>query len=403
MRVAIAHDGFVPRYRVPLYERLASDGAADYVVFHGSPPDGAGSIAAAPPFAFPNVEVRNRQIRVGPKRLVHQHLVGTILTGGYDAVVLGDFARFTSSLALQPLLRLRRTPVILWGQVTDKDEDLGSVMRVLTRANHRLKLARARRADAYLAYTAGGAMRLAERGMRLDRVFVVRNTLDMDAQRRLRDELAGIADAGLRARLGLRPDSVVLLYVGRVYRAKRVPELLEAVEVIRRTGLLAEAVEVVIAGDGPQLPEVRTRAAGMEDVHVLGEVADQRAIARLMRVSAAVVIPGAVGAGDQPCVRARRAGHHAAGRAHCTDRRSSISRTGRTAGSWTESSMPSPVGSRRSSDRPAGERSWPPAPCAAAAHSVSMRWSTRSTRQSPPSRAASPEGENGDATVVPLR
>ena len=68
-------------------------------------------------------------------------------------------------------------------------------------------------------------MRLAERGMRLDRVFVVRNTLDMDAQRRLRDELAGIADAGLRARLGLRADSVVLLYVGRVYRAKRVPEL----------------------------------------------------------------------------------------------------------------------------------------------------------------------------------
>jgi glycosyltransferase involved in cell wall biosynthesis len=295
VRVAIAHDGFVPRYRVPLYERLASDGAADYVVFHGSPPDGAGSIAAAPPFAFPNVEVRNRQIRVGPKRLVHQHLVGAILTGGYDAVVLGDFARFTSSLALQPLLRLRRTPVILWGQVTDKDEDLGSVMRVLTHANHRLKLARARRADAYLAYTAGGAMRLAERGMRLDRVFVVRNTLDMDAQRRLRDELAGIADAGLRARLGLRADSVVLLYVGRVYRAKRVPELLEAVEVIRRTGLLAEALEVVIAGDGPQLPEVRTRAAGMEDVHVLGEVADQRAIARLMRVSGAVVIPGAVG------------------------------------------------------------------------------------------------------------
>ena len=215
--------------------------------------------------------------------------------------------------------------MILWGQVTDKDEDLGSVMRVLSRANHRLKLARARRADAYLAYTAGGAMRLAERGMRLDRVFVVRNTLDMDAQRRLRDELAGIADAGLRARLGLRADSVVLLYVGRVYRAKRVPEPLEAVEVIRRTGLLAEALEVVIAGDGPQLPELRMRAADMEDVHVLGEVADQRAIARLMRVSAAVVIPGAVGLainhGSRTACRSSR------GRAHCTDRRSSTSRT----------------------------------------------------------------------------
>jgi glycosyltransferase involved in cell wall biosynthesis len=295
MRVAIAHDGFVPRYRVPLYERLASDGAAEYVVFHGAPPDGAGSIAAAPPFAFPSVEVHNRQIRVGPKRLVHQHLVRAILTGGFDAVVLGDFARFTSSLALQPLLRLRRTPVILWGQVTDKDEDLGAAMRALTRANHRLKLARARTADAYLAYTAGGARRLAESGMCLDRVFVVRNTLDMEAQRRLRDELTGVAEGDLRSRLGLRPDSVVLLYVGRVYRAKRVPELLEAVQVIRRSRLLAAPLEVVVIGDGPQLPEVRTRAAGMEGVHVLGEVSDQRAIARVMRVSAAVVIPGAVG------------------------------------------------------------------------------------------------------------
>jgi glycosyltransferase involved in cell wall biosynthesis len=295
MRVAIAHDGFVPRYRVPLYERLASDGAAEYVVFHGAPPDAAGSIAAAPPFAFPNVEVRNREIRIGPKRLVHQHLVAAILTGGFDAVVLGDFARFTSSLALQPLLRLAHTPVILWGQVTDKDEDLGAAMRALTRANHHLKLVRARTADAYLAYTAGGARRLVDGGLLADRVFVVRNTLDMDAQQRLRDELASVAEADLRAELGLRQDSVVLLYVGRVYRAKRVPELLEAVGIIRRAGLLAAPLEVAVVGGGPQLPEVRATAAGMDGVHVLGEVSDQRAIARWMRVSGAVVIPGAVG------------------------------------------------------------------------------------------------------------
>lgn len=295
MRVAIVHDGFVPTYRVGLYERLARDGAAEYVVFHGSPPASAGSIAAAPPFAFPNVEVRQCELRIAGTRLVYQRLVRELLTGGYDAVILGAYARFVSTVIAQPLLKASGRPVILWGQATDKERDVGPGMRALHRATARAKLAIARTADGYLAYTAGGARRLVYGGLSADRVFVVRNTLDVDAQRRWHAAVAGVDEDRLRAELGLRPDSAVLVYLGRVYREKRVTDLVDAVRSIRADGICAVPLEVVVIGDGPELPAVRARAAGVEGVRLLGEVRDQAEIARWLRVAAAVVIPGAVG------------------------------------------------------------------------------------------------------------
>lgn len=295
MRVAIVHDGFVPTYRVGLYERLARDGAAEYVVFHGAPPPDTGSIAAAPPFAFPNVEVAQRELRIAGTRLVYQHLVRELLTGAYDAVILGAYARFLSTVVAQPLLKASGRRVLLWGQATDKERDVGPAIRALHRATAGAKLAMARTADGYLAYTAGGARRLVDGGLAADRVFVVRNTLDVDAQRRWHAAVAGVDADRLRAELGLRGDSVVLVYLGRVYREKRVTELVDAVRLIRAAGMCAAPLEVAVIGDGPELPAVRARAAGVEDVHLLGEVRDQAEIARWLRVAAAVVIPGAVG------------------------------------------------------------------------------------------------------------
>jgi glycosyltransferase involved in cell wall biosynthesis len=86
----------------------------------------------------------------------------------------------------------------------------------------------------------------------------------------------------------------VLLYVGRIYREKRVEELLElGRQLAARSDL--PPVEIAVLGEGPELARMRELAADMPGVHFAGGVYDDAEVARWLRVASAVTIPGAVG------------------------------------------------------------------------------------------------------------
>lgn len=288
-RVAVIHHGFIPIYRLGFYEGLARMDTREYVVFHGQAPENTGHLTVGGDLPFPNRRVDNHERRLAGRSLVYQPLVREILTGGYAAVVMAGQLRFLSNLALVPLMKAARRPVIFWGHGRyDQHEDAEGAADVLLRVNARLRALQARLADVYLAYTPGGADRLAAAGVPRDRLLVVPNTIDTDEQSALYERLRDADESALRAELGLRPDSRVLVYLGRLYREKRVGELLQAV---RRL----PDVELVVIGDGPEMPSIRAAAAGMPDVRLLGAIEDQALIARYMRVALALVIPGGVG------------------------------------------------------------------------------------------------------------
>jgi glycosyltransferase involved in cell wall biosynthesis len=292
--VAILKDAFIPEYRLALYERLGAIDEVEYTVFHGDPPRGSGHRGAAGPFAFPEVRLESRELRAGGKSLVYQPALRRIAGPGFDAAVIGAELKLLANSALFPLLKLRRRPVLLWGQGIEKDEDRGAAMRMLYRGGGLLRGLAARHADGYLAYTAGGRQRLIEQGADPERVFALRNTLDMEAEIQRHADLAGEDEATLRRGFGLEPDSVVLLFVGRVYREKRAVELVRLLRRLReRSG--AVRVEGLVVGDGPDLPRVLAAAQGLECVRFLGEVRDPDLLARCMRVASALVIPGAAG------------------------------------------------------------------------------------------------------------
>jgi glycosyltransferase involved in cell wall biosynthesis len=117
----------------------------------------------------------------------------------------------------------------------------------------------------------------------------------MEEQIALHRELVAVDAAKVRAELGLRQDSVVLLYVGRLYKEKRVGELLDAARAIEDDLAVEPPVEVVILGDGPELERLKTHAAGLGNVHFVGKVEDQLRVAHYMRVATAVVMPGKAG------------------------------------------------------------------------------------------------------------
>lgn len=294
-RIAVLKDGFVPEYRAELFARLGEMEEVEYVIFHGSAPGGTGHRAARGPFAFPARDVANRELRLGSRTLVYQPVVREVAGPGFDGAVLGAELKMLTHVALFPLLRLRGKPVLLWGQGDEKSEDRGRAMAVLGRVGGALKRTAALNADGYIAYTDGGRDRLVEAGADPARVFVVRNTLDVEAEIELHARLSREPAAGLRDELGLRQDSVVLLFIGRVYPEKKLAELIATLRALQQRQLTSRPVEGVVIGDGPDLARVREEAAGIDGVHFVGEIRDRERVGRYLRVASAIAMPGKVG------------------------------------------------------------------------------------------------------------
>lgn len=292
-RIAIVKDSFIAAYRVRLFELLADSGRHEYVVFHGAPAAHTSHRPATPPFGFPEVEVPTRQLPIANGALIWQPIVKPILDEGFDAAVLGAEISLLANYVLFVRLKRRGIPVLLWGQAREKDESHGVVRDAVKSAGDFVKRAFAKRADGYLVYGQAGREALIELGLQPDRIFVLGNTLDVGSEARLRDEIAALDEGALREELGLRPDSAVLLFVGRLYAEKRAEELIAAATRLRSR--MSTPLEVVVIGDGSAMPRVVSAAEGVPGIHLVGEIRDSRRIAEYMRVATALAIPGKVG------------------------------------------------------------------------------------------------------------
>jgi glycosyltransferase involved in cell wall biosynthesis len=294
IKIAILHQGFIPHYRVRFYELLNQVSAMEYVVFHGEPASGSGWIAAKGPFNFPNRWAENRELHLGGWTALYQPVIREITGGGYDVVVLGHEVKFLSNILLALLCKARGIPVLYWGfgyhvrigfGFTSESKGWASWLAA------QVKNGLTRLADGYLAYTKSGAERLAAVGFPPDRTFVVQNTIDISEQCRIYDSLKGADPRDLRQAVGLRPDSVVLIYIGRLLEAKHVDVLIEAVKRINRQRDSKVAVEAVIIGSGPIMDALKQQAGDNPAIRFLGQI-DDDLVGRYMKVAAAVVIPG---------------------------------------------------------------------------------------------------------------
>jgi glycosyltransferase involved in cell wall biosynthesis len=295
-RVAILHQGCIPTYRRRFYELLAESKDCEYVVFHGEPEPGTGLTAAKPPFSFPNRWVKNRFSRVLGRSIVYQPVVLRILFGKFDALVLGHEMKFVANILLLLLFRMLGKPVVFWGFGHTIDPFIGErgvLGRWVGGLVDRIKSGLIRMATGYMAYTEIGAEYVRKVGMPRDRVSVLWNTIDVSDEIAAHAELQAVNRDALRRELGVDPGAVVLTFVGRLFTPKRPAVLPDLVEAIRAEHHLP--VEVLVVGDGPERAQLNARFAGKDWCHLLGPVYDRMAIARIFRISDALVIPGLVG------------------------------------------------------------------------------------------------------------
>jgi glycosyltransferase involved in cell wall biosynthesis len=297
-KVAILNHGYLPHYRVRFYELLAECDSFDYVVFHGAPPSWVGMPELKGPFAFPQRRVENHEFCLGPLTLVYQPVVREILFGGYDAIVITTESKFISNMLLLLLCKLRGIAVLYWGfgyhppRGSRESNVPNKPLLVVTTA---IKKLFTRLSDGFIAYTKSGAELLIRSGYPSERTFFVQNTIDMTEQMRLYDAERETDPQAIRREFGLRPDSVVFTFIGRLVPIKRVDQLIEAVRLINGQQLSGRPVEAVIIGDGMCMDELKAQAADVAGVHFLGALPPNDQVARCLKVSAGAVVAGMVG------------------------------------------------------------------------------------------------------------
>jgi len=297
-KVAILNHGYLPHYRVRFYELLAERGGFDYVVFHGAPPSWVGTEELKGPFAFSQRRIDNHEFRVGPLTLIYQPVVWEILAGGYDAIVITSESKFVSNLLLALLCKLRGIAVLQWGfgyHPPRGARESDAPNRALLAITNFIKKGFTKLADGFIAYTKSGAEQLIEWGYPRERTFFVQNTINMSEQVRLYDAEQATDPLEIRREFGLRPDSVVFTFIGRLVQIKRVDQLIETVRRINSDKLSERFVEAVIIGSGLCEAALKEQAADVPGIHFLGALPPNDEVARCLKVSAAAVVTGMIG------------------------------------------------------------------------------------------------------------
>ncbi len=283
----------MPIYRKPLFERLGRVADIEYVVACGEPPKGTEYIVAPRPYGFETLEIVNREVSIGGKPLIWQNLVLPFWRE-FDAAILGDEVKYLSHAAIAVAAKLRRRPVIFWGfgiqQELNVNAATGAIGRFAAGCGARFRAGLMRLGDGYLAYTEAGVAPAMASGFPRERVVVVHNTIDIEEQRRLAASIASESESDCRNRFGLPAEGPVLLYFGRFLAVKRV-ELL--IDYARRCKAQGRNVAVLISGSGAEKENLAARAQGLDNV--VFRWLDDADLARAMRITAAIVIPGFVG------------------------------------------------------------------------------------------------------------
>ena len=278
----------LPSYRYPVLERLNRRLGGNLVACAGEPPAGSSlSILTGPArHGFERAQMRNIWIR--GETLHAQPFRHVFRTYGRPSVVMAEES--PRSITLPLLLRYARrmgAARVLWGHFS-------SNLRTPSRWSlaDRYRIALARSVDACVCYTEQIAD-IVRPHVEKQRIFAAPNTLDTDVLFTLHDALSAEGRTPVRRRLGLPHDASVLLFLGRLIRAKGTGPLLDAFCALRRRRKAC----LVVIGSGPEEAPMRVRVVRerIAGVHFLGAMPDWAHSAPYLYSADVLLNPGYLG------------------------------------------------------------------------------------------------------------
>lgn len=270
-RVAIVQET-VPHYRVPFFADLRKALAAQGVtlaLLYGRPTDDleAEELRLALPWARP-VDLHV----VGAKGVsaIYQPVVR--LTAGADLVIVEQANRMVANYALLARQAAGGPGVAFWGHGANLQAGDGSLAKIA----EQWKRTYSNRPHWWFAYTDGSAERVEALGYDRDRITVVQNAVD-----------TGWAE-GVAA-VEREPHRCV--YVGRLYKEKRLDFLVEAAEEVAKR---IPDFQLVVLGDGPERAHLNELARTRPWLTIRGTVVGRAKAVELAKASLHLM-PGLVG------------------------------------------------------------------------------------------------------------
>lgn len=258
----------IAHYRVGLFSRVAGLSEHDVVLFSEAPSMESAIIDGSHQV---ELEVRHsRTLRIGPIWFVPRS-IREALIGDWDAIVLSWNVRQIELLVVLLIARLRGIRTLLWGHGVGKSRRRS--VRLLRRLQARL-------ASAVLVYSSRGrddvlAIEPAAA------VTVVENTTGREPPSA--DDL-------------LAQPAYHVGYVGRLYPEKHLDRLLEALAIVRESGLPLRAT---LLGDGPSRSTLESLAHTLGDgvVQFLPPTGDWDVVKSFLKQVDLVIFPEIAGLG----------------------------------------------------------------------------------------------------------
>lgn len=277
----------LPHYRVPFFEQLREQLAADgielgLVVGQPTKAGEAKRDQASLPWA---IEVNNRYVRAGRGR----HLVwqpAWRMSRHADLVIVEQASRLLINYLLLATRRFGGPEIAFWGHGENLDRASAS------RFGEFVKRSLARRANWWFCYTKGTARLVQSMGVDERRVTVVQNATDTASLQLLRAAVTDEQTVSIRELYGMHggPAAVAL---GSIYPNKRPQFLVAAGDQMHR---LDSRFQLLVIGDGPDRAVIETAAITRPWLHCAGartgaDLAQHASVGQIM------LNPGLIGLG----------------------------------------------------------------------------------------------------------
>lgn len=266
-RVAVLTE-IVSPYRIPAFNALALEEGIDLeVIFLAASEKRRSWRPPTDQIRFPYTILKSVQLahsELGGPMLLSRGIFRFLSRGRYQCIILGGYHQPTYWLALA-WAKAKDVRVILWSESTLKDARPRSFLR------ERGKRAAVKRADAFLAAGSAHAEYLAHLGAPRELIWRAPDSVDNDrfwkGADAARSELSS-------HRSRLRLPGPVVLYVGRLWDLKGIPDLLTAWRSVRKDHPTAT---LLLVGTGPDEASYKDRVAQerIEGVRFEGYVKDE--------------------------------------------------------------------------------------------------------------------------------
>ncbi len=284
----------IPHYRAPIYRRLSRNPYLQFTVCAGAEThlfDGGFLATAGETRALEGIRwrpLRSVRVRRGPFKGYEwqPEAFRIVRREDIDAVISFGIKSFSNYL-IRMVCGIRGIPLLEWSQGLKRPE------RGLKWSLRKLYM---KQADAWLLYGSFARDFFVAHGFDEKRVFVVRNSLDHEAQVRLREQLTPDDLRRTRESLDVRDAGQrLIIHSGRLEPRKNLHILIDALALLGERG---REVTAVLIGDGPEESRLRRRGEerGVSDRIIFrGACYEEAELARLFSASDLCVAPGAVG------------------------------------------------------------------------------------------------------------